>query len=129
MQQIVLSLLAGGDCALVRDPLKMAPWFEFTTCYRARVVNGDRRYTEPTPAGGSEMVTDFLAWRPDRASQPGERPLQRTLKTHATVERAPWVGRTATGIPAGARVIAVTRNPKDVAVSMYHHSRDVPVFQ
>ena len=30
---------------------------------------------------------------------------------------------------AHAQLIVVARNPKDAAVSMWHHSRDVPVFQ
>jgi len=48
-------------------------------------------------------------------------------KTHAPVELAPWRG--GVGGLGGAKVVVVTRNPKDACVSMYHHSRDVPAFE
>ena len=32
MQQIVLTLLAGGDASKVRDPMKMSPWSELRCC-------------------------------------------------------------------------------------------------
>ena len=32
------------------------------------------------------------------------------------------------GVPTGAKIIVVTRNPFDTAVSLFHHTRDVPVF-
>jgi sulfotransferase len=73
-------------------------------------------------------VDDFINFRPAEESQVVS-PTRRVVKTHSQVQHAPWIGgATAEGIPADAKVIVVTRNPKDAAVSMFHHSRDVTSF-
>ena len=90
----------------------------------------------------------------------GEDGGRRLLKTHSQAHMVPWKGAalalsrvsrrghapppplyfrtihlpgglTTAGVPPGARIIVVTRNPKDAAVSMFHHSRQkspIPFF-
>ena len=61
-------------------------------------------------------------------------PPRRTIKTHAPAHLAPWkmTGAPALrqhfGVPGAGKVIVVIRNPKDAAVSLFHHSKDVPIF-
>lgn len=79
-------------------------------------------------ATGTDLTIDeWNAWEPAEASQ-AHRPLRRVIKTHAPAQLAPWIGGVERGLRDGARVIVVTRNPKDACVSMFHHSRDVPAF-
>lgn len=55
------------------------------------------------------------------------------IKTHAPAHLAPWKKVSEAGaekvirkiVPEGARVIVVTRNPKDVSVSLFHHTIDL----
>eukprot|EP00401_Gymnodinium_catenatum_P065368 CAMPEP_0117506192 /NCGR_PEP_ID=MMETSP0784-20121206/25778_1 /TAXON_ID=39447 /ORGANISM="" /LENGTH=366 /DNA_ID=CAMNT_0005301651 /DNA_START=41 /DNA_END=1141 /DNA_ORIENTATION=- len=104
MQQVVLTLLAGGDGDKVRDPMQMSPWIE-----------------------EFESVDDANGWAPPQSEQVLEPP-RRVLKTHAPVQLVPWAGGLM-GIPTGAKVIVVVRNPKDVAVSFFHHTKDcIEVF-
>eukprot|EP00747_Dinoflagellata_sp_TGD_P189468 gnl/TRDRNA2_/TRDRNA2_49837_c0_seq1.p1 gnl/TRDRNA2_/TRDRNA2_49837_c0~~gnl/TRDRNA2_/TRDRNA2_49837_c0_seq1.p1 ORF type:complete len:262 (+),score=47.64 gnl/TRDRNA2_/TRDRNA2_49837_c0_seq1:229-1014(+) len=109
MQQIVLLLLAGGDSAKVRDPMKMSPWIE-KVC-------------------STKSVEEWNAWSPNGEEQV-VRPTRRVIKTHAPVHLAPWTGGAPDGIRDGAKVIVVVRNPKDAAVSLFHHARDLEtIFQ
>eukprot|EP00929_Paragymnodinium_shiwhaense_P068692 TRINITY_DN34597_c0_g1_i1.p1 TRINITY_DN34597_c0_g1~~TRINITY_DN34597_c0_g1_i1.p1 ORF type:complete len:259 (+),score=62.32 TRINITY_DN34597_c0_g1_i1:495-1271(+) len=108
MQQIVLLLLAGGDKSVVRDPMKQAPWIEMS-CSR------------------QGTAAEFHTWEPAPESQVVQ-PARRVIKTHAPEQLAPWIGGSL-AIPQGTKVIVVVRNPKDAAVSMYHHSKDVPDFE
>ena len=50
------------------------------------------------------------------------------LQTHAPVHLAPWKDGVS-GLNGNQRVIVVTRNPNDAAVSMWHHSLDIPQFK
>lgn len=77
---------------------------------------------------GRMTVDEFIDFRPAEGTQVVS-PARRVLKTHAAAQHAPWSGgATAEGIGRESRVIVVARNPKDVAVSMFHHSRDTPIF-
>ena len=114
MQQIVLTLLADGDGSKVRRPMDMSPWLE------ARVSD--------------KGLEAFDAWHPEQTGWNGLNislesdwcPPRRVLKTHAPAQLAPWAGGTNSLAMNGARVIVVMRNPKDAAVSHYHHTIDLP---
>ena len=116
MQQIVLTLLADGDGSKVRRPMEMSPWLE------AWVSN--------------QGLAAFEKWHPEQNGWNGLEnfhnldsnwcPFRRVLKTHAPAQLAPWIGRTESEWMNGARIIVVTRNPKDAAVSHYHHTIDLP---
>lgn len=129
MQQIVLTLLAGGDGSKVRDPMKMSPWPE-----------------QLLSTGKLSNVDEWNSWTPTEESQECK-PGRRVIKTHAPFHLAPWkdnvddsianVNAASSQIDSanssfpnkfpknGARVIVVTRNPKDTAVSMYNHTMDI----
>ena len=49
-------------------------------------------------------------------------------KTHSTVEKVLWKGGVAAAAAAGAKLIVVSRNAKDTAVSMLHHTANIPPF-
>ena len=66
---------------------------------------------------------------------------RRILKTHAPATLLPWRQdkyfysdendediTLKKGIPNGAKIIVIIRNPKDAAVSMYHHAQRIPFF-
>eukprot|EP00929_Paragymnodinium_shiwhaense_P043708 TRINITY_DN22461_c0_g1_i1.p1 TRINITY_DN22461_c0_g1~~TRINITY_DN22461_c0_g1_i1.p1 ORF type:complete len:384 (-),score=64.52 TRINITY_DN22461_c0_g1_i1:330-1481(-) len=108
MQQVVLLLLAGGDSSKVRDPMKQSPWIEKVLC------------------NSQISVMEFLSSSPPPESQVVV-PARRVVKTHAPEQLAPWVGG-AQHLPRGAKVIVVVRNPKDTAVSMFHHTMDQPTM-
>lgn len=104
MQQIVLTLLAGGDGSKVKDPMAMSPWGEMQCCVGRKTVDEFIEFESPSD---TQVIS----------------PTRRVIKTHAPYQLAPWSG----GVEAlgnGARVIVVTRNPKDTAVSLYHHTKD-----
>ncbi|EOD16853.1 hypothetical protein EMIHUDRAFT_102803 [Emiliania huxleyi CCMP1516] len=48
---------------------------------------------------------------------------RRAFKTHAPPEGLPVAGCLAGAPPPGVAVVVVVRDPRDVAVSLYHHSR------
>ena len=59
---------------------------------------------------------------------PAEDSGRRVWKTHAPAGAVPWRGGPAAPAEAGAKVVVVSRNPKDAAVSMLHHTRNIPGF-
>ena len=134
MQKIILTLLAGGDGDAVRDPMKMSPWPELLCCLRARIDHAAAASGITAAAGGGwhPTVDEFNAWFPDAATQqssggpsPSPPKTRRVIKTHSPAQLAPWRG----GIPAGARIVVVGRNPKDTAVSAFNHAKDVSIFE
>lgn len=117
MQQIVLTLLHGGDASKVPDPMWQAPWIEMSCCAHESRMN--------KPMLGKPMsVDEIIAWD---GSTEYSSPARRVFKTHATASTVPWRG----GVSAfgKAKVIVVVRNPKDACVSLFHHSRAVPDFE
>lgn len=98
MQQIILLLEAGGDKEKIKG------WFESGTITRWIEMEFD----------GAAAVN---AWEPQSGFA------RRLWKTHSSAKEAPWAGGPTTrGIPEGAKVVVVTRNPGDAAVSMFHHA-------
>jgi hypothetical protein len=135
MQQVVLSLLADGDLSKVKDPMGMSKWAEATVSRTG--------------------VASFTDWQPDPTTQ-RKPPARRVVKTHAPVHLKPWgasqpsrprttpttpannpsrslralsLSLAAGDIPEHGKVVVITRNPADAAVSMHNHARDVPLFQ
>jgi hypothetical protein len=100
MQQIVLTLLNKGNDVL--DPMAGSPWAELIA----------------TKFGLEAFKTN---WSNGTVNEFTDR---RVIKTHAPAHLAPWKS------PAteGAKIIVVSRNPADTAVSMWNHSRDIPAF-
>jgi len=121
MQQVALSLLAGVKCGeLIDEPMVQAPWYE-------RIVSQ-----------GDFPAEEVDGWRPPRELQPDTpegKETRRVLKTHAPVANVPWVQDAAdvkegiVTVPKGAKVIIVTRNPLDMACSLYQHLLDGPVYE
>ena len=130
MQQLVLLLLRGSDAECT--PMRDAPWLEMSV---SSAANGSKSSSPP-------ISVDALCARP--APLDGGR---RVWKTHAPEHAAPWrataaarrkerkSGRTASAAgaagaaAAGAKVIVVARNAKDAAVSMLHHTANIPPFE
>eukprot|EP00039_Didymoeca_costata_P033261 m.41591 g.41591 ORF g.41591 m.41591 type:complete len:343 (-) comp9784_c1_seq1:48-1076(-) len=106
MQQIVLSLLAGGDANKVRRPMQMSKWPE-------------------RHCSTQSNVDEWIGWSPPAEEQKYS-PTRRVIKTHAPVKLAPWP---QDKVPSEAKIIVVCRNPKDVAVSLYHHTIDGTAFK
>jgi len=108
-QQVVMLLLAQGEKELVQRPTSLAPWLELNHAMR----------------------TNMLAYEPpEEWRKQGPAAGRRVFKTHAVAALAPWRGgATEEGIPRGAGVIVVTRNPKDAAVSYFHHGRDTVQYK
>ena len=112
MQQIVLTLLADGDGSKVRRPMDMSPWLEAWVSNQG-LAAFEEWYPEQTGWNGLENACDLdPAWCPSR----------RVLKTHAPAQLSPWVVGAQLDRMNGARIIVVTRNPKDEAVSHHHHT-------
>lgn len=108
-QQIVLTLLAGGNKDIVRDPMEMSPWVDKVIAKEEFTID---EWNNWSPADDLQVKT----------------PTRRVIKTHTPAHLAPWIGGVNTGLSSGGKVIVVTRNPKDTAVSLFHHSRDVGAF-
>ena len=62
---------------------------------------------------------------PDAHAHGRPLPGSRIFKTHASFGDLPVAGCTATAPPPRARVIVVVRDPRDVMVSLYYHSRSI----
>mmetsp|Transcript_16221 Transcript_16221/g.30282 ORF Transcript_16221/g.30282 Transcript_16221/m.30282 type:complete len:348 (+) Transcript_16221:50-1093(+) len=120
MQQIVLSLLYGGDTSKVKDCFYQAPWIEWVTGFN--FLGGG-----PDMNGKLMSVDELSAWDGDTEYGPG--PGRRVFKTHAPVALAPWQGGVDSLKGTGTKVIVVVRNPKDACVSYFHHVQEVPEFQ
>ncbi|KAL1499896.1 hypothetical protein AB1Y20_012579 [Prymnesium parvum] len=54
-----------------------------------------------------------------------ERPAPRVFKTHADWQSLPVAGCSDEGPAEGVRVVCVVRDPRDVCVSLFHHSRAI----
>ena len=115
MQQLVLLLLRGAEAAVV--PMRDAPWLEMST---SSAANGEKSSSPP-------IHLDALCSLPppDPAVDRG----RRVWKSHAPEPHAPWAGGGGAGASAaGAKVIVVCRNSRDAAVSLLHHTRNIPPF-
>jgi len=117
MQQIVLTLLFGGDKSKVPRPAWQAPWIEASVCRKHLGLSGGG-------SGPAMTLSELLEW--DGSCEALDTPPRRVFKTHAPVQRVPWSGGMS-GCGA-AKVVVVVRNPKDACVSMFHHSRDIKPF-
>uniref|UniRef100_A0A7S4KMC9 Sulfotransferase domain-containing protein n=1 Tax=Paramoeba aestuarina TaxID=180227 RepID=A0A7S4KMC9_9EUKA len=106
MQNILL-LLAMKDLELVTEPMRQSKWPEMHLIY-------------------SEAVDDFI-------EQQNAQKYRRVWKSHAPshiyaldkLDTVEWEG--AKGVKH--KTIIVSRNPFDAAVSMFHHSSDIPSFE
>ena len=112
LQQIVLTLLADGNKDVVTNPMEQSLWFEKT------VSQG--------------TIESLTSWVPDPLTQGGGLTSElspttprRVLKTHAPSHLSPWKGG---GVPDNSKIIIMTRNPADTAISMHHHTLDIPGF-
>ena len=101
LQTVLLSLVMGGPERL-RDPMRQSVWIEAAVCRRKCTCD--------------EFMDGWGAIR-------GVLPEQRVLKTHAQAHVAPWVGcADPTMLRAcGAKLAITWRDPRDVAVSCFHH--------
>ena len=110
MQQIVLLLCRGADAPV--SPMQDAPWLEMSACAAYRNA----------PSSTKAMSVSELCSTPVPAPPFG----RNVWKTHAPSSAPPWVGGVA-GAKDG-KVIVVSRNSKDAAISMFHHARNIPSF-
>lgn len=111
MQQVVLTLLHNGDGSRVKDPMNQSPWIEM------KMKMGITAEELNEWDGSSEI---------DGEINPTGR---RVFKTHAPANLLPWMHQEKVfENGSGNKAIVVYRNPKDAAISMYHHARDVPFF-
>jgi len=113
MQQILLTLLFEGDKSKVPRPMAQAPWIEAVASFK-------RLNAPPNHMGRHMTVDELAAW--DGSTEFAPASPRRVFKTHLNVELLPWKG----GLKGlgKAKVVLVTRNPKDACVSLFHHARD-----
>lgn len=109
MQQIVLLLMKGSEAAV--NPHQDGLWLEMTA-------------SNAFPKMDNLTVDQMLELPPPDAETSGKR----LWKTHSPLRGAPWKGGVKGADEAGAKIIIVSRNPKDGAVSKYHHTKRQPIL-
>lgn len=111
LQNIIFLLRRGSDAQ--GDPLLETPWIEMSA---SLAKNGLLPFNSPM------SVDEMLALPP-----PGEDQSNlRAWKTHPLVSAVPWKGGLARVVEVGTKIVIVSRNPKDTAVSMYHQTKNLP---
>eukprot|EP00656_Telonema_subtile_P028699 TRINITY_DN3129_c0_g1_i5.p1 TRINITY_DN3129_c0_g1~~TRINITY_DN3129_c0_g1_i5.p1 ORF type:complete len:297 (-),score=76.34 TRINITY_DN3129_c0_g1_i5:63-953(-) len=111
MQQIVLLLMNNGDHEKVRHPMEQAPWLEAMISGKAILKDPSAKFFVPPvhPDEYRSMTDDpRVVW-----------------KTHAPSGLVPWSNGLQNDTLCG-KVIVVSRNSKDAAVSLLHHTNDGP---
>jgi len=106
MRQIMLLLLNGSDTEAVGS--ESVKWFEATVSSKDTHSTVDDLIDLPIP---SKEQSGLRAWL-----------------THAPLHAVPWKGGLSEATKVGAKLIIVSRNPKDAAVSKYHHAKRVPML-
>jgi hypothetical protein len=114
MQQLILLLLRGADGAVA--PMRDAPWLEMSA---SSAANGEKSSSPPIPL-------DELCCLPPPDPQTDRG--RRIWKTHAPEPHAPWRGGAAGAAAVRAKVVVVCRNSKDAAISLLHHTKNIPPF-
>eukprot|EP00930_Biecheleria_cincta_P004026 TRINITY_DN10492_c0_g1_i2.p1 TRINITY_DN10492_c0_g1~~TRINITY_DN10492_c0_g1_i2.p1 ORF type:complete len:367 (-),score=56.73 TRINITY_DN10492_c0_g1_i2:110-1210(-) len=117
VQKLVLTLLLGGDASKVPRPMEQAPWIEVQPSLKAFGVT-----QAPCLTDEAKSVEELTSW--DGATKFGPAPPRRVFKTHVPPNIVPWRGGLRDR--GGAKIVIVTRNPKDAVVSLYHHTLDIP---
>ena len=111
MQQLVLLLVRGSDTDVA--PMRDAPWLEMSV---SSAASGE-------PSSSPPLSVDEL-----RALPAPPQGRLAVWKTHSTAALVPWCGGVAAAAAAAAKVVVVSRSPKDTAVSMLHHTANIPGF-
>lgn len=111
MQNILYLLRFGSDNK--ENPLHSTPWLEASASFAANKIN--------TPMSPSMTVDEMLALPEPEAEQSGFR----AWKTHSPLGLVPWKGGVGAANDVGAKLIIVSRNPKDGAVSKFHHIKNM----
>lgn len=114
MQQIILLLMRGSDTKDL-DPMRDAMWLEMSA---SSAANGEKSSSPP-------MHLNDMLLLPHPADDQSNR---RVWKTHSPVGSVPWKGGLARAKEVGAKIVIVSRNPKDAGVSMFHHTKNIPPF-
>lgn len=114
MQQILLLLTRGADSKV--NPMADAPWIEASVCSYVR--------KEESIASPMMSIDEMLALEVPSKEHGGLRP----WKTHSPVGSVPWKGGVAQANAVGAKLVIVSRHPKDAAISMLHHTKNIPPF-
>jgi len=113
MQQIVLLLMRGSEAPV--NPMSDAAWIEMSA---SSAANGEKSSSPPM------SVDDML-----KLPVPGpETSNLRAWKTHSPVQHVPWKGGIERAAEVGAKLVIVSRNPKDAGISMLHHTKNIPPF-
>eukprot|EP00930_Biecheleria_cincta_P004025 TRINITY_DN10492_c0_g1_i1.p1 TRINITY_DN10492_c0_g1~~TRINITY_DN10492_c0_g1_i1.p1 ORF type:complete len:377 (-),score=63.65 TRINITY_DN10492_c0_g1_i1:110-1210(-) len=116
VQKLVLTLLFGGDASKVPRPMEQAPWIEAQPSFKAFGVTQAGAITDK-----AKSVEELTSW--DGATKFGPAPPRRVFKTHVPPNIVPWRGGLRDR--GGAKIVIVTRNPKDAVVSLYHHTLEL----
>jgi len=94
--------------------MALAPWAELECSKAAR---------DPFQNLTMKSIDQWIAWSPNSMQQ-AMYPPRRVIKTHAPEQLSPWVAGVDSNIPDGSKIIVVTRNPMDTAVSLFNHAKD-----
>eukprot|EP00756_Hemistasia_phaeocysticola_P006289 Hpha_TRINITY_DN13761_c0_g2::TRINITY_DN13761_c0_g2_i1::g.142837::m.142837 len=123
MQQIVLLLLAEGDKARVVSPFVQSPWLEMSSGKKSLGIKDSSNEVCPEEFRVEPMnAEEFNKWEPPASFRPAGAKPRRVFKTHAPPHVAPWQGGMG-GVPSTARIIVVSRGPRDQAISLLHHMK------
>merc|ERR1712071_522404 len=111
LQQIVCLLIHGSDFR--GDTMADAAWLEAEASMAANGMQLKEK---------NRTVDELLA-----LPAPGENQSSlRAWKTHSPIGTVPWKGGFERAKEVGAKLVNVSRNPKDTCVSKYHHTMKLP---
>jgi len=114
MQQIVSLLLRGSDSQV--NSIQDFKWPEWHASgsqnginpMREKLLGIDDMMNLPAP---TEELSGLRGW-----------------KTHSTLNDVPWKGGIEQAAEVGAKIVLVSRNPKDTCISKYHHTKKIPTI-